>query len=120
MVNRTKSILSQFAKRLVPAFEFTILVVVSTALFAMTQCIYPNLRLVIWHVQYSLTDIFAHIIPLAAFAQTLVHARLVRTVLFAVSSADDERIGQTTQQRPQQNAKTPKCGTLDKHVGTSE
>ena len=120
MVNRTKSILSQLAKRMVPAFEFTILVVVSTALFAMTQCIYPNLRLVIWHVQYSLTDILAHIIPLAAFAQTLVHARLVRTVLFAVSSADDERIGQTTQQRPQQNAKTPKCGTRDKHVGMFE
>ena len=43
-----------------PTFDFAIFVVVQAALLAMTQSIFPNFRLMIWHRQNPVADVLAH------------------------------------------------------------
>ena len=43
-----------------PTLEFAIFVVVQAALLAMTQSIFPNFRLMIWHRQNPVADVLAH------------------------------------------------------------
>ena len=67
-VEQHKRCSSELTGRLMPTLEFAIFVVVPAALLAMTQSIFPNFRLMIWHRQYPIADIVAHLIPRATFA----------------------------------------------------